>query len=1097
MGVSFKVAKIGRRYRPKPLQSEDNEVDNGTVNEPPMEGNHGAGQNNTGKRSHALAIYGSNPVIEDLKATITINLYPSGFSIGYGTELFKDEAKGLHPYDRSSETLFSAIEYGCLPGDLFDDLPCNYVNGAVICEIRDFRSVLQQKGSMPSVANISPIVHRVQLRMSMENVIKDVSSIADDSWTYRDILEVESRILKALQPNLQLDPKPLQTEFSGRLMTRKLNLEIPGSRKRRKGNDLPVANLGLNNPGERIKGSIVVAKENSMPPNLTLESRKVSHPQQSTSSSFLDSRENKLPEPIIESAPLSSRPDFLLAGSCNMSALKTIAPKDCISKSKQWTSNCYSDPRKSCASSPDVANVCKRLPVQGRQVKKPKQEPLDSLHQQALGSHAEGVSASELQQKRLAEENRPSHTTVHSRQKILEGTLKQPAGFFMHNVKRETVETNNFLTLGMGKFGENCHAMDERRNPSTLQQSQLQQVLPILRGNSNHNSMQLNHLGQQPTMMRNQASQLVEKNMANETIKHKKKSLPAPPPLAGAGTASAKSHFNDALLRKSNSCPKEGSSMDSAMCLTGSNDTACIIANTPGGASLSQPTEIQGNSGLKGILAIVNKRYGLNNKKHKDDQAIFGRKQFPRTNQLLEIHLHNSETSTNAEDAPTVNRMLTFVRPLCSYQDTPIGAENKLVVEKHDDDMVRACVLYGNIEGNDFVCPLPPSFTGTHLTGVCTDQFISLMRQEGYQLVDDPKKSIYRDANGASSSWQTCPRVGAGAGPIKLPPPTLISGPSLPTLGPMSNKMLPLNLSQSPSQDILSRGSMHVPRKLHSASQFSPGFLTKSQLELAAQVVAMQPDSQQFVNHNAHHQFQLQQNVWQFMQRKMMEGMFSTSDDIYRMQLGNGIQGLGHVGLGSFGSVLGMAGASPMSSGRNFLGNPIMSSDNSGNMPGFDNYHRLLGGISDANSVLAMLMREECQGRASIGGASNQMNAIDLPANQPKVTSIAMNSTNQQLHIRRQLLMLQQQQQQASMISSLQNLEGGAISANHVGLPLSQVSSQASLQLNMSSQQSGAGSVLQRSSSAVLDPSSPELSARTHGSMGSNNTASSGWGKRK
>ncbi|KAK6931566.1 Spt20-like, SEP domain [Dillenia turbinata] len=1075
-------------------------------------GNNGAVQDSVAKHSHELAISGSEPVIEDLKASISINLYPSGFLIGNATELLNDEPKRLHPYDRSSETLFFAIEYGCLPGELFDGIPCNYVNGTVICEIRDFRSVLQQKGSMPSVANLSPIVHRVQLRMSMENVIKDISSVADDSWTYRDILEVESRMLKALQPNLQLDPKPMLSQFCGKLMARKLNLEIPWSRKRRKCNDLPAASLGLNYSGERIKGSSVVAKENSMPPDLILESSGVSHPQQAISSSILDSQKNNtLPEPIIKSVPLSSRPDFLLAGSSNMSILKTIAPKGCVSKSNQLTANCYSDPRESSERSPDVSNVCKRLPAQGRQLKKPKKEPLDSLHQQALESQAESVSASELQwknklsqQKRLAEQNRPSHTTSNSQQKILEGTLKQPAGFFTHNVKRELAETNNFSTLGMGKFGENCLAMDERRNPSILQRSQLQQVFPILRGNTNCTSMQLNHLGQQHTVMRNQKSQLVEKNMANETIKHKRKSLPGPPPSTDAGTASAKSHFNDALLkeasvsakRKSNSCPK-GSIMDSAMCPAGNNDMACIVANTPRGASLSQPIEIQSNSALKGIYAIVNKRYGLNNKKRKDDRAIFERKQFPRTNRFLEFHLCNSETSTNAEDAPTINRMLTFVRPLHSYQDTPIVAENTLVIEKHDDDMVKARVLYGNTEGNGFVCPFPSSFTGTHLTGVCADQFISLMRREGYQLVDNPKKSIYHDANGASSSQQPGPSFGAGAGPIELPPPTLISGPSLPTLGPMSSTTLPLNLSQSPCQDILSRGSRHVPGKLHSASQFSPGFLTKSQLELAAQVAAMQPDSQQFINHNAHLQFQLQQNVWQFMQRKMIEGMFSTSDAIYRMQLGNGIQGLGRVGLGTFGSVMSMAGAPPISSEGNFLGNPIIGNDNSGNIPGFDNY-RLLGGISDPNSVLAMLMREECQGRALIGGAPNQLNAIDLPANQPNIPSIATNSTNQQLQIRRQLLMQQQQQQQASMLSSLQNPEGGTTLANHVGLSLNQVSSQQlSPQLNMSSLQSGAESVMQRAGSAVLDPSSPELSSRTHGSMGSSNTASSGWCKRK
>lgn len=64
--------------------------------------------------------------------------------------------------------------------------------------------------------------------MSLENVVKDIPLISDNTWTYGDLMvwilwektipltlsfhfwlqEVEARILKALQPKICLDPTP-------------------------------------------------------------------------------------------------------------------------------------------------------------------------------------------------------------------------------------------------------------------------------------------------------------------------------------------------------------------------------------------------------------------------------------------------------------------------------------------------------------------------------------------------------------------------------------------------------------------------------------------------------------------------------------------------------------------------------------------------------------------------------------------------------------------------------------------------------------------------------------------------------------------------
>lgn len=54
-------------------------------------------------------------------------------------------------------------------------------------QIRDYRNCLFHKGGTHSTQNI-PVVNRVLLKMCMENVVKDILSISDDSWTYKDHL---------------------------------------------------------------------------------------------------------------------------------------------------------------------------------------------------------------------------------------------------------------------------------------------------------------------------------------------------------------------------------------------------------------------------------------------------------------------------------------------------------------------------------------------------------------------------------------------------------------------------------------------------------------------------------------------------------------------------------------------------------------------------------------------------------------------------------------------------------------------------------------------------------------------------------------------
>lgn len=51
--------------------------------------------------------------------------------------------------------------------------------------MRDYRKC---DGSGDPTSNGSPIVSKVCLKMSLENVVKDIPLISDNSWTYGDLM---------------------------------------------------------------------------------------------------------------------------------------------------------------------------------------------------------------------------------------------------------------------------------------------------------------------------------------------------------------------------------------------------------------------------------------------------------------------------------------------------------------------------------------------------------------------------------------------------------------------------------------------------------------------------------------------------------------------------------------------------------------------------------------------------------------------------------------------------------------------------------------------------------------------------------------------
>ena len=55
-------------------------------------------------------------------------------------------------------------------------------------QVRDYRKCAVDQGSGDPSTNGSPVVNKVRLKMSLENVIKDIPLISNNSWTYGDLM---------------------------------------------------------------------------------------------------------------------------------------------------------------------------------------------------------------------------------------------------------------------------------------------------------------------------------------------------------------------------------------------------------------------------------------------------------------------------------------------------------------------------------------------------------------------------------------------------------------------------------------------------------------------------------------------------------------------------------------------------------------------------------------------------------------------------------------------------------------------------------------------------------------------------------------------
>ncbi|WJZ80435.1 hypothetical protein VitviT2T_000354 [Vitis vinifera] len=1069
MSVYFKIYRQGKRYMPKQLlmdedkdagscgsQTDDQKKENVTglpmnedkdaessssqTDDQQKETETGANFVEVGDKVADHSIVPANPkpgvqpLPEDLEVSFALNLFPDGFSVGKAAELLNDVPKMLHPYDRASDKLFSAIEHGYLPGDFFDDLPCKYVNGALLCEIRDFRNCLVQMEDSTFHVEKSPIVQKALLKMSMENVIKDISSMSDDSWTYKDHLEVESRILKAMQPGLSLNPK--QDIFSGESMTKKLNLEIPWNSKKRKLID--TSETGTESSIAPASG-VGDTQNDESPPSLAFQDGGASYSQKTIPSSNPHLGENN----TLQEAMLP----------------------------KQYVINHPSSPREPGTLVLSEKDRCKKQ-TQGPILKKPKEEPVEFSPHQLSVSQSETILAPETQQKekqlrqscdsekilneRLNGEKQSSPKMKDGQQVNLEGIPKLQSGVLAHPVKQESESSK-------------IPRSDIRHND---QKSQMHQLSSVSKINDPANSIQPNDMG---------------KPFAHERI-HLQKPLVST--AVGSAPVNVSSSHRDSLLRESsvlgkrklNSHP-EGLSMNIVESLPSiRNMNSVDTSSCPVGNSSSPwPLGTKEDPLLKRFskIEMVTQRYGLHYRKRKVDKFLDKKPIFKTS--LVSYHLDSEDNNLRAGNTDGVLQMrtLNFVRPSHFYKGNEPSVDvsetqTKLVLSKKlKEGTVEGRVLYGQgevIDSTDF--PLESTFVSTHEIDKFAAQFVSLMAREGFFLAGDKIESSPGSTEQGSSSQppsvSSCatPDVGtvmppsptpipgktpymfssltrsmqtpkprqlpsqdfltgghlrqrsvnisgatSATGTEEPPSPTLVPGQSAYMFSSVTSSMPVLNPSQLPSQNFLTGAHLLPSRNIQSALQPSANYSSNPLLNNAAQVSPLQLHWQQIINNSVRLQFQMQQRErqqQQLMQSNiMMRGLPAASSNLGMTHLGVGIQGSRNTDLGYLSNFMDIGGPSSVSMGGHVprFGNLGQVNNLGSNILGFNGSSQIHGGISQpSDAAIARMMVAQSQQRPLLRGVPVQSNAglaiiersTDGMARQPPI--IHTNSSRMAMH---------------------------------------------------------------------------------------------------
>ncbi|KAI3945516.1 hypothetical protein MKW98_018333 [Papaver atlanticum] len=807
MGVSFKVSKKGTRFRPIlfPLQPDDDDNEN-------VDSNTKAVTSIPATNLSKVDVIQTGGAVEVNQVSFTLDLYEDGFCIRKALEdSAQDTQKAVRPYDRRSESFFSTIEAGRLPVDFLGEMPVKYVEGTLLCEVRDYRKGVLVPGNVVSSMSGLPVITKVSLRMSLENVVKDIPLISDDSWTYGDLIEVESQILKALQPKLCLDPSQMLERLCSEPAPKKLNLGLSGRQKRRLRHtpEVTVAS-NIQTPGKKVQSDASGDSE-TISGDAT---QSVSKGHVSSNSQF--SPKSLGPEALPSALPLS-------ANQCKyQQGVDQRVMQDHVSGPAVQASRALPSSRDLTMTHNDgnggVPSLHEKRERQDAQL-----EPLsnaskrarqtlvsfDVVPQKGVGSQLETITGSDLLLK-----NTVFHQPAESRdapyvspgaqefsQKVLEGVPNREP--FCADQKGLGIggkdDPRQIEKLDKPEFGRSkraSHAIGMENSQLDPQQGGVNQGIPP-------HPLMTSHFPS--PMQRKNLGQLVDKDLRIEDQLHKTKQMQSP--RASSGAMESPKSFRSGEILSGWLGPQLGyaaSAYGVTQKPTGHSlptvDGTPSLASNPGD-SMQRPRQaptaprrrsnsLSNNQALSGVgspsvsttplsdhsildkfskIEMLTQRHQLNCKKKKED-SISVTKPASYSTHLISLGLSDVSTTEEFREPNCITqlsksvvggsmnickvRALNFCQNEHKFQgNVVIPRRNRLILAEDESDGTVG-TQYG-IYNNEILDSkeLLPTLPNTYHADLLAAQFCSLMQREGFQLKDDqiqpiPNVSMHDESNG-------------------------------------------------------------------------------------------------------------------------------------------------------------------------------------------------------------------------------------------------------------------------------------------------------------------------------------------------------------
>ncbi|URE37867.1 Spt20 family [Musa troglodytarum] len=878
MGISFRLSKSGKRFRSKPILVQE---ETGPSSEESKESSGvlvGAGSKREVDNTEAANDTGE--VSPEHEVSFTLNLYPKGYSIGKPTEIedcqtLLQDVKPLHPYDKASKTLFSAIESGWLPGDILDDIPTKYFDGAIVCQVRDYRDHISEQGTA-TTSFVMPVLRKVRLRMSLENVIKDMPFIADDSWTYSDLMEVEARILKVLQPCLCLDPTPMLDRLCKDPSATKLNLSFGRKRKLQQIAEVTVTannqNFGKSictgrKPGNPICGqgglgtSVCNASLQQVYENISMQHGSSGVPSFRRNNVGLEATRQTLPlhsefklQPVINSSAIAEdRASGLPGNFSGVNAKMSLAQNMISSYADTAGSNSAISLKRE---NPDA----QLTPLAA--MKKQKQTParLDDIQQQQqTGPPLVGLTGTDMQWKNQLPHSQPDikgiqHSSTWGGQRYTLSVMNnvpnnEPgAPFFNQQRLRYGANEEHLDRQETERPKEALPTLDSDNSLLDLQQLQAQHL-------QQHSSMR-NH---PPTAVEWQDGRPIIEDIVKDDVLQRRISMPSPRvpsgPMVQSPVSSKLGEISCGSLAGQFSGVRTVSALgvqkDKLTEITNasvSNMNAPLAANSPSTAAAPMGDQVILERFAK--IGVVAQRHQLNVKKNKVDHYP-ARETVQYSTQQLAFYLSDSFNCEDYTDQtkPMSRSLIGGSTTTCKARSMSFMRNEEmsrvptrlLMTEKPFDGTVS--MQYGFMDDSvihDYQLTLPTN----HHADLLAAQFGLLMERDGYQKTDDQIRPIpIRMVAPNKLAPVSGMLLDNTASQVKQP--ELATGQPLQVAAPaMAKGMVPMNVSQNPSNHARMLTSVNDSQALGISQGYIPGTAIPTRMQQVDQYLFQQQQQQ-------------------------------------------------------------------------------------------------------------------------------------------------------------------------------------------------------------------------------------------------------------